>query len=115
MPVAPLVTIVRPLGFGAAWNDDDLEFERGDGQYLHPNIVSHSFSELCRAAGGPHIRLHDVRHTSITLMLANGESPRLVQQRAGHADVAMTLGCYGHVLLGQDRDAVDRLAKLLGS
>lgn len=103
----------RRLECGVAWTDDDLVFDRGDGRYLHPNNVSHGFPKLCERVGVPRIRLHDVRHTSITLMLANGEPARLVQQRAGHADIAMTLGRYGHVLPGQDREAADRLAILL--
>lgn len=105
----------RRLQLGPAWNSTDLVFDRGTGEHLHPNIVSRRFPVLCKHAGVTTIRLHDVRHTAATLMLASGEYPKLVQQRLGHADISMTLGRYGHVIPGQGRDAVDRLSALLES
>ena len=46
-------------------------------------------------------------------MLANGEHPKVVQERLGHSDISMTLNRYSHVTMDMQRDAVDRLAKLL--
>ncbi len=63
----------------------------------------------------PRIRFHDLRHSSATLMLANGEHPKIVQERLGHADISMTLNRYSHVTMDMQRDAADRLAQLLGS
>ncbi len=56
----------------------------------------------------PRIRFHDLRHTSATLMLANGEHPRIVQERLGHADIAMTMR-YSHVTMGMQCNAAERL------
>lgn len=105
----------RRLKAGPAWQDHDLVFERGDGTVLHPNVVTHTFPRLARRHGLPVIRLHDLRHTAATLMLANGEHPRIVQERLGHSDVSMTLNRYSHVTESMQRDAADRLARLLGS
>jgi len=49
----------------------------------------------------PRIRLHDLRHTHATLLLANGENPKVVSERLGHASVAFTLATYCHVLPGE--------------
>jgi integrase len=46
-------------------------------------------------------------------MLANGEHPRIVQERLGHSDVSMTLNRYSHVTQSMQREAADRLEKLL--
>ena len=46
-------------------------------------------------------------------MRANNEHPRIVQERLGHSDVAMTLNRYSHVTESMQRDAADRLALLL--
>jgi len=43
-------------------------------------------------------------------MLINGESPKVVAERLGHASVVMTLDIYSHVLDGLQQDATDRLA-----
>jgi integrase len=37
------------------------------------------------------VRIHDLRHTSITLGAMNGDSPISLQRRAGHSDFATTL------------------------
>jgi integrase len=48
-------------------------------------------------------------------MLANGEHPKIVQERVGHSDISMTLNRYSHVTMGMQRDATERLERLLGS
>ena len=76
---------------------------------FHPNTLALRFTKLVQSAGVPRIRIHDLRHTSATLMLANGEHPKIVQERLGHADVSMTLNRYSHVTMDMQRDAANRL------
>ena len=63
---------------------------------LLPAFVSKRFEDLVKASGLPKIRLHDVRHTACSLMLAAGVQPKVVQEMAGHSTVSITLGIYGH-------------------
>jgi integrase len=58
----------------------------------------------------PAIGVHGLRHTAATWMVASGISPKLVQQRLGHAHVSVTLGLYSHVLPGQGQAAVTAMA-----
>ena len=55
------------------------------------------------------LRLHDLRHTCATLLLAEGIHPKIVQERLGHSDVGMTLNRYSHVTPGMQRQAADAL------
>ena len=80
---------------------------------LHPNIASRAFRETARRLGLPAIRLHGLRHSAATLMLANGVDAKTVQNRLGHSDVAMTLNRYVHAATAQDRAASERLGDLL--
>jgi integrase len=48
----------------------------------------------------PEIRFHDLRHTCATLLLSKNVHPKIVQEMLGHANVAITLDTYSHVLLG---------------
>jgi integrase len=57
----------------------------------------------------PKIRFHDLRHTSATLLLAEGVHPNIVQERLGHADVSMTLNRSSHVTATMQREAADIL------
>src|SRR5215213_739164 len=77
------------------------------------NMTARSFKPLLKRAGLPDIRFHDLRHTFATLMLQNGEHPKVVQEMLGHAMIAITLDTYSHVLPNMQCDAVARLGTLL--
>ena len=58
------------------------------------------------------VRIHDLRHTAISLWIAAGLNPKEVSVRAGHSNVAFTLQRYGHLYPeSEDRmaDALDAL------
>jgi len=80
----------------------------------HPDTISKTFAKLVKALPITYISLHGLRHTHATLLLATGINPRVVSERLGHANVAFTLQVYGHVLPGQQREAADAAAGLLG-
>ncbi len=61
----------------------------------------------------PAIRLHDLRHTHATLLLADGVPVKVVSERLGHANATITLTVYQHVHPGMGREAAERLAALL--
>lgn len=46
----------------------------------------------------PNIRVHDLRHSYGSLLLANGAPLELVAERMGHANPTITLNVYRHVL-----------------
>jgi integrase len=59
------------------------------------------------------IRLHDLRNTHATLLLADGVPLRVVSGRLGHASATITLTVSQHVHPGTGREAADRFAALL--
>lgn len=62
----------------------------------------------------PIIRLHDLRHTSATLLLAYGVDIETVSHRMGHSEASVTLDIYGHPMPSQDDKASSVLGDLLG-
>jgi integrase len=46
-------------------------------------------------------------------MFSNGEHPKIVQEILGHAQIALTLDTYCHVLPSMQEGAVGRLGELL--
>jgi integrase len=91
-----------------------------DGNHRHPERFSRLFVEhelqARRAVGEellPVIRLHDLRHTHATLLLAAGEPVKVVSERLGHASATITLTVYQHVHPGMGREAAARFAALL--
>jgi integrase len=63
----------------------------------------------------PAIRFHDLRHAAATLLLRLGEHPKVVQERLGHATIAVTMDIYSHVMPHLQRDAAIKLDRLLSA
>jgi site-specific recombinase XerD len=59
------------------------------------------------------VRIHDVRHSAASLMLAQGVPIREVQELLGHATVHTTLRIYAHVIGDGKRRAIDGLTDAL--
>jgi integrase len=47
------------------------------------------------------VRVHDLRHTAATLLLASGADLKSVARILGHASTVMTADLYGHVIDAQ--------------
>jgi integrase len=102
------------LRAGEAWLDSGYVFVDELGHPPHPETVSRWWREAIGRAGVKPIRLHDARHTAATLLLRSRVPLKVVSQRLGHADVAITMRVYQHVTLADDQDAADTLAAALG-
>lgn len=83
------------------------------GRPLRPETVSRIFLRLEEQAGLPHIRLHGLRHSHATAMLAAGISPKVAQERLGHFSVSLTLDTYSHTIAGMQAEAARRVAELI--
>jgi integrase len=66
-----------------------------------------------QAADLPVIRLHDHCHTHATLALAAGVHPKVVQERLGHANIAITLDTYSHAVPALEEQAARTVAALV--
>ena len=102
------------LAAGAGWSDTGLVFVDVLGVPPHPETITRWWREAVARAGLPAIRLHDARHTAATVMLRAGVPVKVVSQRLGHADVAVTMRVYQHVTAQDDRAAADAAADALG-
>ena len=101
---------------GADYHDHGLVFCQPNGKPLHShNISQGDLRRMLARAGLPRIRFHDLRHSHATLLLRQGEHPKIVSERLGHAGVGITLDVYSHVLPGMQAQAAARLeARLFG-
>jgi integrase len=95
------------------WEDWGLVFTTGFGTPLSPRNDYRDFRRLVGAAGLRRVRLHDLRHTAASLMLAQGVNPRVVMEILGHSQISVTMNTYSHVALTSSREAVARVEGLL--
>ncbi len=96
------------------WQEQGLIFPSQVGTPMNPsNFINRSFKPLLKRAELPSLRFHDLRHTFASLMLSNGEHPKIVQEILGHAQISLTLDTYSHALPSMQSGAVGRLGELL--
>ena len=57
---------------GSSYVDSGYVFTWDDGRILNPDFVSRKFTQILKANGLPHIRYHDLRHTTASLLIAKG-------------------------------------------
>lgn len=71
---------------------------------LNPHSLNHALRKIAARLGIPRLRVHDLRHSYGSFLLANGAPLELVSERMGHANPSITLNVYRH-LLGHERQA----------
>ena len=59
--------------------------------------------------GMKNIRVHDLRHSHIALLIEKGMQPLVIAQRVGHDSVNTTMNIYGHLYPNKQREVADLL------
>ncbi len=98
---------------GEFWEEWGLVFTTRFGTPVSPRNDYRDFRLIVERAGVRRVRLHDLRHTAASLMLAQGVNPRVVMEILGHSQISVTLNTYSHVTTTVSRDAVDGKSGLL--
>lgn len=96
------------------WGNDELIFSTTVGTPTNPHNFRRAFKRLIARAGVPRIRVHDNRHTWVTLARDAGLDVEVVAERAGH-DPRMTILLYSRVTDERKRKAAIELEDLLGT
>ncbi|MFY1703555.1 tyrosine-type recombinase/integrase [Micromonospora sp. WMMA1923] len=91
------------------WQEHGLVFPSEVGTPMEPRNLNRHFAALRERAGCPDVRLHDLRHTVVSLLMELGVPPHVVQAIARHADVKLTLKVYSHANLDAMRQALGKL------
>ena len=91
-----------------------LVFTTTIGTPVDERNVRRVFKAVLTRAELPAIRIHDLGHTTATLLLTQGVHPRVVMETLGHSQISLTLDTYSHVLPGLQAEAASRMQEALG-
>ncbi|MDQ6944757.1 MAG: site-specific integrase [Actinomycetota bacterium] len=95
------------------WLDTGLVFTNQNGEAVGPGGVNRALDEALQNAGLPHVRVHDLRHTTASLLLEAGTHPKVVQDLLGHSTIQLTLDTYSHVTPALHQQAARTMDVLL--
>lgn len=85
----------------------------GGAQPLRDTSIENHNKIFSTAAGLPHIRIHDFRHTHASLLVNEGINIQEIARRLGHSDVQMTWNTYSHLYPREEERAVEILNRIV--
>ncbi|MCM1009129.1 MAG: site-specific integrase [Muribaculaceae bacterium] len=85
-----------------------------NGQIVYPDHMTKMFAKLLKDNGLKHIRLHDLRHSCASNMLASGVSMKEIQEWLGHSNFSTTADVYSHLDFSAKVRAASTIASTYG-
>jgi len=94
----------------------DLVFRSPEGSPVRATLFRRRFwAPAVNAAELSPLRIHDLRHTAVSLWIADGANPKQIAVMAGHTSVSVVLDRYGHLYPHQDDELMDRLERRIAT
>ena len=91
-------------------NKNSLIFPIEAGQPInYSNMMNRVYLPALMKAEIKKIRLHDLRHTTASLMIEQGENIKYIQSQLGHSSPTVTLNVYAHLMKPTNQEAACRL------
>ncbi len=88
-----------------------------DGDYIFSfpkSRIRRIMIKACDASGVPFIRIHDLRHSHVSLLIELGFTVQLIAERIGDT-VQMVLSTYGHLYPSRHQEVADKLDNIIVS
>ena len=85
-----------------------------DGEIMKPDTITRKFPDFLADNDMDEIRLHDLRHTCASLLLANGVSMKEIQEWLGHSSYNTTANIYAHVDSSSKEISANTMSNVLG-
>ena len=102
--------------------DEDLIFPKGSvgleplDAWIDPDYFDACvFAPITAKAGLSGMRFHDLRHFFASVLIAQGESAKYVQDQMGHSSIQVTFDTYGHLFPQSKQESVNKLDATLSA
>jgi integrase len=105
----PIVAALRDLFVEhklATRRDHGFVYGASPNSPFTPNVVRGRAQTAWRRAGLEPIGLHECRHTFASLVIAAGVNAKAITAYLGHASIQTTFDLYGHLMPGNEDEAV---------
>lgn len=83
-----------------------------NGELVPKETLRRNFKYYQRLAGLPDIRIHDLRHSHVALLIYLGQDSLSIKKRLGHSDITITLNTYGHLYDDAQKELANKLDEI---
>lgn len=92
-------------------DSDGLVFSVSNGAPMrNSNFSSNVWRPAVQAAGLPKgLRVHDLRHTAVAILISQGVHPEAIKRFLGHSSIMVTMDIYGHLFPSDQETLADAL------
>jgi integrase len=101
------------LKMGERWPGTDFVFTSATGTPIDPRNLHRQWVDLREDAGLTGLRLHDLRHSCASVLVALGVHPRQAMEWLRHSQISMTMNVYSHVDPESQRQVAEALERAL--
>jgi len=84
------------LQAGSKWQEQGFVFTTLLGTPLEGTKVTKNFQKVLASAGLPQMKFHELRHSCVSLLGAQGVAPRTITEIMGHSQMSTTMNIYAH-------------------
>lgn len=91
---------------------DNTEYLFGDLKPISNSMLQRAFDKAKENLNIPNIRIHDLRHSHISVLINNGANIVAVSKRVGHSDLQTTLNRYTHLIDKSEDELLGIINKL---
>lgn len=99
--------------FGACYNYTDYIFVKADGSPYYPSYPTHELQKVLKKYNLPHIRWHDLRHSTASMLIEKGWHMKDISEWLGHSDIGTTMNIYGHISMEHKKELGNSLSGIL--
>jgi|LSQX01.2.fsa_nt_gb integrase len=98
--------------YGNSYKESDYVCRYEDGTPVNVNTIDHVFKRILANNNMPHIRFHDLRHSTACYLIKNGSNLKDIQVWLGHSDISITANIYAHVDAEMKRNTATKIDEL---
>lgn len=103
------------LSKGENWDTSTTPyvFTNQKGQPLSASTFQYWVKKLVKLAGTSDIHIHGLRHTAVSLLVAQKVDIKLITEIVGHSNVTTTLNIYAHLFASQRKEGAQAMNDIL--
>lgn len=80
--------------------------------HFYPEWLRYQMVSICKSSGVKFIRIHDIRHSHVSMLIDLGFSPHLIAERIGDT-VDMVNNVYGHLYPNRHIEVAEKLQEIV--